>query len=38
MSGSDDGRIFAWSKKTGKLLNIVRGDKVRGEDNIGTPN
>lgn len=28
MSGSDDGRIFVWSKKTGKLLNTVRGDKV----------
>lgn len=27
MSGSDDGRIFVWSKKTGKLLNTVRGDK-----------
>ncbi|KAF9904068.1 DDB1- and CUL4-associated factor 6 [Linnemannia zychae] len=27
MSGSDDGRIFVWSKKTGKLLNVIRGDK-----------
>ncbi|KAF9149812.1 DDB1- and CUL4-associated factor 6 [Linnemannia schmuckeri] len=27
MSGSDDGRIFFWNKKTGKLLNVVRGDK-----------
>lgn len=28
MSGSDDGRIYIWNKKTGKLLNVVRGDKV----------
>ncbi|KAG9070386.1 DDB1- and CUL4-associated factor 6 [Linnemannia hyalina] len=27
MSGSDDGRIYVWNKKTGKLLNVVRGDK-----------
>ncbi|KAF8933815.1 DDB1- and CUL4-associated factor 6 [Haplosporangium gracile] len=27
MSGSDDGRIYFWSKRTGKLLNVVRGDK-----------
>ncbi|KAF9133480.1 DDB1- and CUL4-associated factor 6 [Mortierella sp. 14UC] len=27
MSGSDDGRIFVWNKKTGRLVNVVRGDK-----------
>ncbi|KAF9091610.1 DDB1- and CUL4-associated factor 6 [Mortierella sp. GBA35] len=27
MSGSDDGRIFIWNKKTGKLLNAVKGDE-----------
>ncbi|KAG0362354.1 DDB1- and CUL4-associated factor 6, partial [Gamsiella multidivaricata] len=28
MSGSDDGRIFFWDKKTGKILNVARGDKA----------
>ncbi|KAF9198178.1 hypothetical protein BGZ49_001094, partial [Haplosporangium sp. Z 27] len=28
MSGSDDGRIFIWGKKTGKILNVIKGDEV----------
>ncbi|KAG0199663.1 DDB1- and CUL4-associated factor 6 [Mortierella sp. GBA30] len=27
MSGSDDGRIFFWDKVTGKILNVVKGDR-----------
>ncbi|KAF9366352.1 WD and tetratricopeptide repeat protein [Mortierella sp. NVP85] len=26
MSGSDDGRIFFWDKKTSKILNVIKGD------------
>ncbi|KAF9368729.1 DDB1- and CUL4-associated factor 8, partial [Mortierella sp. AD011] len=26
MSGSDDGRIFFWDKKSGKILNVIKGD------------
>ncbi|KAG0015773.1 DDB1- and CUL4-associated factor 6 [Entomortierella chlamydospora] len=28
MSGSDDGRIFFWDKKSGKILNVIKGDDV----------
>lgn len=28
MSGSDGGQIFFWDKVTGKIVNIVKGDKV----------
>ena len=28
MSGSDDGRIFVWEKLTGKLVNLMMGDRV----------
>ncbi|CAG8523024.1 7308_t:CDS:2 [Paraglomus brasilianum] len=27
MSGSDDGRIFVWEKSTGKLVNLMMGDR-----------
>ncbi|KAF9177158.1 DDB1- and CUL4-associated factor 6, partial [Haplosporangium sp. Z 11] len=27
MSGSDDGRIFFWDKKTGRILNVLNADK-----------
>jgi len=27
MSGSDDGNIFIWEKKTGNLVNLIKGDK-----------
>ncbi|CAG8553047.1 8361_t:CDS:2 [Paraglomus occultum] len=27
MSGSDDGRIFVWEKLTGKLVNLMMGDR-----------
>jgi len=27
MSGSDDGNIFIWEKKTGDLINLIKGDK-----------
>lgn len=27
MSGSDDGRIFIWDKKTAKLVNMMKGDR-----------
>ncbi|KAF9944437.1 DDB1- and CUL4-associated factor 6, partial [Mortierella alpina] len=27
MSGSDDGRIFFWDKLTGKILNVIKGDR-----------
>jgi len=27
MSGSDDGRIFIWEKKTAKLVNMMKGDR-----------
>ncbi|KAF9953991.1 DDB1- and CUL4-associated factor 6 [Mortierella alpina] len=30
MSGSDDGRIFFWDKLTGKIINVIKGDR-RGE-------
>ncbi|KAF9983113.1 DDB1- and CUL4-associated factor 6 [Mortierella antarctica] len=27
MSGSDDGRIFFWDKLTGKIINVIKGDR-----------
>ncbi|KAI8850953.1 WD40-repeat-containing domain protein [Chytridium lagenaria] len=27
MSGSDDGRLFIWSKDSGEVINVLRGDK-----------
>ncbi|KAF9109916.1 hypothetical protein BGX27_006994 [Mortierella sp. AM989] len=28
MSGSDDGRIYFWDKKSGKILNVIKGDET----------
>ena len=30
LSGSDDGRMFIWDKKSGELLNYLVGDKAGG--------
>jgi nuclear receptor interaction protein len=27
LSGSDDGNIFIWDKKTAKLVNLMKGDE-----------
>jgi WD40 repeat protein len=34
LSGSDDGNIFIWNKKTSKLVNLLKGDEYEADDTV----